>query len=240
MSDKKILSKIEKLLSLSDSPNQHEAESAMAMAVKLATQYNVDLSRVAVDQRQTDLYTKEIFDEKSSRLPITMQYTVAIIQKFFSVRVVTVGNRWSGRALTFIGKQSDIENAKFIYGFLNSTFLRLWHNFYKKNPYLNVKTSRKSYFLGLFQGLYAKLDAAKKAVESSIHSSEEQQYQIMLVNDEKLLNDAMVAFYPNLRKAPRAETVYENNDVVSAGKKEGANINIHAGLTNSETHSLSS
>lgn len=236
--DNKILSKIQKLLALSDSPNQHEAEAAMAMAVKLSTQHNIDLSRVSVDQRQPDEFGKETIGGESSRLPVTMLYTVSIIQKFFSVRILTSGNRANGRGLTFIGKKSDIENAKFIYGFLNSTFLRLWHNFYKNNRHLDVKTARKSYFLGLFRGLSAKLEDAKKSVESTIDANDNR-YQIMIVNNAKALDNAVIQFFPRSRTAPKNRTRYESNAAITAGERDGAKINIHAGLNGSKTEYLS-
>jgi hypothetical protein len=237
--ERKLLNKLEKLLALSDSPNQHEAEAAMAMAVRLATLHNIDLSRVSTDQRPTATIEKENVTTGNSRLPITNIYTTSIIQKFFNVRILVGGGRYSGRHLTYIGKRDDINNAKFLYTYLNGTFLNLWHQYYRRNPHLDVAVARKCYFLGLFRGLYAKLESAKSAAEETVIGNDKDRYQIMIVNNEKALDNAMIQFYPKVKNGPKNNARYYDQSSLEAGKRDGAKINVHAGLENSTTHRIS-
>ncbi len=234
MNENKILTKLEKLLALSDSPNQHEAEAAMEKAIQLATQNNIDLSRVSAQNRPKDQIENEELSANASRLPITHLFVADILKQFFSVRIVSGGGRISGRRLYFIGRKSDIENAKFLYGFLNTTFMRLWHGHYKKNPHLNLATARQGYLLGLWQGLTAKLKAAKAAAEQTLHTEERHGYQIMIVDHEKALQNAITNFFPDAKTIKSKTRRDVDDDSLKAGYRDGGNINLQRGLTNEE------
>jgi hypothetical protein len=236
--ESKILSKLEKLIALSDSPNQHEAEAAMEKAIQLATLHNIDLSRVSVQDRPVDKIVSDELDADASRLPVTYIYTADILKNFFDVRIISGGNRQSGRRLFFIGRKADIDNAKFLYSFLNNTFMRLWHNHYKANPHLHLATARKSYINGLWAGLTAKLKAAKAAVEQSLRTDENAGYQIMLVDHAKALQDAITNFYPDVVYKKRKAQTYDQT-VMNAGYRDGGDIQIHSGLTNKEKIQIS-
>jgi hypothetical protein len=231
--ESKILFKLEKLLALSDSPNQHEAEAAMEKAIQLATLHNIDLSRVSIQDRSVEQIINEAMSADAKRLSMTHVFVVDILRTFFSVRILTGGSRHFGKKIYFIGRKTDIDNAKFLYSFLNSTFMRLWHNYYKVNPHLQLSITRKSYFNGLWQGLSAKLKAAKVAVEQSLRTDENAGYQIMLVDHEKALQDAVTNFHPNV-KYVKGKVTYCDPQTLNAGYKDGGNIQIHSGLTHTE------
>lgn len=234
--DSKILNKIEKLLRLSASSNQHEAEAAMAAAVRLATLHDIDMSRVSLDSNVAEETIDKTTVSMGSRLPVTFAYTQGIVGKFFKVKLLIGGGRLGGRVLHFIGKPDDIDNAKFVFSFLNETFLRLWQNHYKRNPHLDVATARKCYFLGLYQGLSDKLTQVQKQTvdEAFTDSASKDSYQLVVVDYKKKLDDAVAAFFGKTKSTPNIKRSFRDRDTIQAGFRAGQDIQIHAGLTNKE------
>ena len=234
MTDQKILDKLEKLIALSGSSNEHEANLAMEKAIKMAVENNIELSRVASSVRKDEII-KERNVSGTSRLPVTYGYVTDILISFFNVKILTTGNRSHGRGLVYIGRKDDVEFAKYLYEYLNNTFMLLWKEYYKKNPHLSVKVARTSYFRGLWKGLSDKLRAAKAAAETVIEANTKEGYELMLVDHEKALQAAMVNFYPDLKKAPKAQKKQIDVTVFRDGLSKGGDINVHSGLTDHKT-----
>lgn len=232
--ESKILGRIEKLLRLSESSNQHEAEAAMAMAVKLATLHDIDMSRVSFGEVETKIDKNTV--SMGARMPVTFAYTHEIVSKFFKVKFVLGGSRNQGRLLHFIGKPDDIENAKFVFSFINTTFLRLWQEHYARNPYLNVATARKCYFLGLNRGLTEKLTVVQKeTVDNSFtDSTAKESYQLVVVDYVKKLDEAAATFFTKLKAGTKVKREFVDMNSMQAGFVAGQDIQIHAGLTNNE------
>ena len=57
--------------------------------------------------------------EFGGRLPTVNVYITNVLTKFFNVRIITTGGRNSGRKLIFVGKQNDINTAKYVYGLIS-------------------------------------------------------------------------------------------------------------------------
>src|SRR6056297_1183332 len=104
MSD--ITIKIQKLLSLSKSCNEEEANSAFAKAKSLAMKYNLDLELAAIEGESVE---KEPFSENEifkGRLPVINKYIINIVEDFFNVKVVY--STYSGKTrINFIGRINE-------------------------------------------------------------------------------------------------------------------------------------
>lgn len=230
--EQKILTKIEKLLAMAGSSNPHEAELALQKALELSMLHNIDMSRVGVNNTSSVQATHEKVSAGVSRLSVTHNYTASIIKKFFNAHIVTSGGRADGRNIYFFGRQDDIDQAKFLYNFLNETFMRLWHAHYKANPWLNVKTSRKSYFLGLYHGLCDKLTITSQSVQSNLNDDEKSSYQLMVVDIKTQIEQVIDDVFSGRVKTVKRKTVYADVQAIEQGRKDGYAINIHSGLTN--------
>jgi len=224
----KILQKLEKLVALAGSDNEHEANLAMETAIRIATENNIELSQLSRDSRPKDKIEKEETGKGEARLPVTHRFTTDIIQKYFNVSVVTGGNRDTGRKLWFIGKKEDIDFAKFLNSYLENTFFRLWYAYYKRNPH--EKNARESYFLGLWQGLTAKLKETKAKIEQTLADNIKQGYSLMLVDNKAALDNAMTVFFPKLIHTKGKATQIKSNNALADGYANGKEINIHGGL----------
>lgn len=236
--ENKILAKLEKLIALSGSPDEHEANSAMEKAIELATLHNIELSRVS-SNCSSDQVEKEEMATNTSRLPVTHRFVADILKNFFEVEIITGGNRATGRRIYFVGKKDKIEFARFLNEYLTNTFFKLWYKFYKNNPEVSVKTARESYFCGLWQGLTKKLKDAKQATESTIASDLQANYTLMAVNSSEILKQAITKFFPDVVYKKGKTVNNYDSDVASKGFSDGQKIVVHSGLTDSNKSYIS-
>src|SRR5271165_4100986 len=160
------IEKIKKLIKLSASTNEHEAELALMKAKELATEAGIDL---AMDSLKNDEETiKEEFIKQEfnagKRHSVCQTVVSNILQNHFNVDLVYSGSRWRGRVIHFIGRKSEVELAIYVNQYLTAEFMRRWHK-YKDSNNLNTK-ERNSYLWGLYEGLSAKLNESKKKAET--------------------------------------------------------------------------
>ena len=238
-----LVAKIQKLLRVSTSANEHEAGLAMAHAQKLCTRHNIDISSIQAFEPSKGEEPVVKSDEVSlgKRLPIAEKYVVHIVQDFFNIKIIYHGGRHFGRRVTFVGKKPDIEIAQYIYNYLNHTFLQLWRDYYNENDTIRLE-ERGSYFYGLQQGLTEKLKQSR--VEAETERFEEirreqnenaaneikNQYGLMVVNQQKRLEDKMKEFYPRLGTMNRSYSSGYSRNAFNDGKAKGKTISVNRAI----------
>ena len=230
----KILAKLSKLIALSGSSNEHEANAALEKAMQIAIENNIELSQLSFEEKKKQSkIIREDVGNGDSRLPITFPYVSAIIKRYFGVDVITSGNRATGRKIWFFGKKDDIDFAKYLNSYLSNTMMNLWHGYYRNNP--TKKASRESFILGVWQGLNKKLKENKERMEAAIAESVKHSYQLMLVDDKTAIQDAIVAAFPKLKDGKTKTVQNVDYSALIAGHEQGAKINVHSGLNGSTT-----
>lgn len=221
-----IIEKLEKLLRLSESPEQGEAESAMRMAINLATKHNIDLSKVQTKEKK--LVFSTISFNIGQRLPIAQRFITPILIKFFQVRIVYSGGRFNGRKIVYLGTDENAKMAMHVNNFLNEVFLSLWRVYSKKN---NLSTTyRDSYFMGLAQGFSHKMQMEQQETIQKMLpvASEREEYGLVLVSHKEQLVKYESTVFPKLGTyQSRAMTI--NDTVRNDGFIKGKDIHIHAG-----------
>jgi len=158
----KWVDKIKKLLALSTSPNEHEAAQAMRLAQKFMIKWNVELYEVEGGIKDESIKEKVV--EKMKWLLPETRFICPILEEFFCVRHY-YDDFWyedwkseyrAGRKLIFIGTESNIEIAKYVFEFLLRTFRELWH-IYKREEEIKSERFRLSFMNGVKLGLQSKL-----------------------------------------------------------------------------------
>src|SRR5690606_25619435 len=97
--------------------------------------------------------------ECAARLPTCHKFIIWILQKYFAVNIVEVteneeytdkGIRKFGKrkSLSFIGRQTNVQIAIYVYGYLHREFMQLWHEHRKQTD--APMSSRNSFFYGLY------------------------------------------------------------------------------------------
>jgi len=222
-----LINKLKKLLALAgNNPSQQEAEAALAKAQSLAIENGIDLALIGSNEQEDDIVQDEM--EFGGRLPTVNVYITNVLTQFFNVRIITSGGRNSGRKLIFVGKQSDINTAKYVYGWLSDTMVRCWHNYYKNN---DVALSHKqSYLFGFYNGLVNKLDVNKYRVEKEkLKTTEDKsKYAVATVNLEKKIQSFIDDEFPNLRSSATKRISVDTNSY-NRGVNDGFVCNIAKG-----------
>ena len=153
----RVLARIQRLLALADSPEQHEAEAAMAAAQRLMLKHNLAAT-------QTDGprgYGVRWLGAPTGRLQVHQRVLAGILAEHFFARCVWV---WSydpardarGRVLEIAGTESNLEIATYVHGFLLETGERLWRE-HKRARGVTANRDRRRFLSGVMVGFHDKL-----------------------------------------------------------------------------------
>jgi hypothetical protein len=154
----KILARIAKLLALAESPNQHEAQLAMAEAQRLMLRHNLEVAPQGNYRfRHLGVPTGRV--EEADRLLATL------LGEHFFVEVIWVpvwrpheGKR--GSVLEICGTPENLEMAAYVHAFLTHTAARLWRE-YKGARKLRGNAQRRTFVSGVMLGFREKLSAQR-------------------------------------------------------------------------------
>lgn len=230
-----LLNKLSKLLNLSKSANQNEAELALQKAVQLATEAGIDLAIVEA-RGQNQAEKLEMIEEKldcGQRLPTTQKYASWLLNAHFGVQVVYSGGRYSGRTITILGDKKDVEFAKFVNEFVQDEFQRRWE-YYKKTHNVSIKF-KQTFLYNCWRGLNDKLTEARTAAESakidSLPNEEkanvQNRYTLALVSKRETVDNFVRTRFPSLRNTRVSINANANGAVASDGYSSGRSININ-------------
>lgn len=163
----RLISRVEKLLSLAKSGNEHEASSAMRAAQRLMLQHN--LEALATEDAPARLYRFHHLGRAKGRTTESERRLAGLLGEFFFVEVIWVpvwrhedGKR--GTQLEICGAPENVELATYVHGFLSDTAERLYRD-YKRANGLTSDRERQSYLAGVVAGFHEKLTAERRAEE---------------------------------------------------------------------------
>ena len=153
----KILDKVQKLLALAQSANEHEAQNAMTKAHELLLKHNLSLLDIQTDWN----YIYRQIGEVGKRNPIKTIISAIICRFFFVEAIWTFGydqhKDRSGQVLEIYGTPENVEMAEYVYDYLQNIPEHLWVE-YKGQKEINGNRHRRSFIYGLLDGFYNKLD----------------------------------------------------------------------------------
>jgi hypothetical protein len=157
-----ILGRIRKLLSLAQSPNEHEAQSAARVAQRLMLRHNVD--QLGIERR--DGYTSRQLGRTTGRTTEAERVLGTILQDHFFVDVIWVyGYRpldaVHGRVMEVCGRRENVELAHYVYDFVSRTAERLWEQ-HRAAEGIRGNHDRRAYIAGVMTGFRDQLDQQKQ------------------------------------------------------------------------------
>lgn len=179
-----VFRKVQKLLALASSRNQHEAELALLKSQQLLLKHNLE-SKYIEGSGDEQVVLKRILKQK--RADAKMRALAKILETFF---VSTVYNRAGGFIyLEIMGSAANVEIADYVAAFLQDELERLWDQA-QKHTSVRGLTARNSFFLGLAKGYCNKVQSLKRDYSSAVTQA--------LIVIEKQLVDAKALIYPRL------------------------------------------
>jgi Protein of unknown function (DUF2786) len=144
----KIILKIQKLLALSASCNEHEAALAAAHAQRLLALHNLQMADIMTGSPPEKADTVDVAAGKS--LPKWAGWIASSVAQSFGCRVIHVKN--DQPKLVFIGVGLDVEAASYTYLMLEKTLRRLAKAYLQERGDLTYAADRerirRSYYLG--------------------------------------------------------------------------------------------
>ncbi len=241
--DNSILGKIVALLNktVDRGATPEEAASAAAMANKLLTKYNLEMSDVEQAQDATQVRDKMGKFEFATGLgKQDWRWASRIfghVAEFNYCKAVqsgwTGGRRGAGGYYTkmvFIGKRHNVDVAEYIFRYLTKEVIRIRRLAWERYGYAsgeNQKTWFRHFGWGAADAIYYILERNKREQEAA----DNRVTALMVVSDTEL-NQAMAEFYPALR-ANRQRGAQTQTNGLRAGITEGGKITINPGVSTS-------
>jgi hypothetical protein len=161
-----IVERIARLLALAESPNQHEAEAAMAAAQRLMLKHNLEVARSPSAREYRHVH----LGKPSGRVAEHERVVAMILGMHFFVEGIWVpayrpleGKR--GSVLEICGSPSNLAIAEYVHGFLHETAERLWRD-HRKTRGIRTNRDRRTFLAGVMVGFADKLAKQEKASRS--------------------------------------------------------------------------
>jgi hypothetical protein len=214
-SRKKLVERVGKLLALADSPNRHEAESAMAAAHRLMLRHRIESSA----GEPSRVYSFVHLGLPAGRVFEHDRLVAMILGKYFFVEVIWIpvfrpleGKR--GSILEVCGLPANVEIAEYVHGFLHDRATRLWEE-HKRSAALGSNRDRLTFFAGVMTGF-----AEKLARQTDVNRRE----GLVWVKDGGL-SDFLRVRHPHIRHVHHSGS--RRTDAWSRGRDVGRQIVLH-------------
>ncbi len=218
----RMMVRIQKLMSLAQSRNQHEAEAAMAKAHELVGKYNIDLVRL--DRKRNFV---SVFLGKAMLRRFREEHQLALLlQKFYFVYCIWVSSYVfekgkMGRVLEISGTEKNVQIAAYVYDFVNRFIEDRWRDY---NRDLELNRYRKTDFaLGVLKGFAQKL-------ERQSHRFHSKRGHDLIKAGDPLLNEYVAYHYP-YKRSGRGKPLRQSLKVKKDGEKVGDSLVIHKGIS---------
>ena len=219
----RIMVRVKKLMALAQSPNQHEAEAAMAKAHKFIAKYNIDL----LSHNQSRDFIN-IFIGKSRLRHFREDYHLAnLLQDFYFVHGIWVSSYVlekgkMGNVLEISGTMQNVKIASYVHDYVLHFIDSEW-NRYNRTRGLN-RYRKTDFAVGIIEGFRSKLE---KQTQSRVESK--RVHGIIRIQDP-LLQEHVKYRYPYIRTIG-GRAVRRNRDVLNDGKILGRELVISKGIT---------
>ncbi len=221
---RKIIARIDKLLALAASDNEHEAALAMQRATELLQRYNLDRQTL----EQPSACMRLIINTGSKQMPSYRRWICSILHNYFFVKIVLSSlydpqRNASYKTIELLGRSENVPIAEHCYYFLEQQLASLW----QKNRHRfkgNARTAKNSYYLGLLNGFSQKM----KAQSETVHPGQKQMYDpatvtpgALAISRDTTLQNFVGFHFPQLcQQTARGARIYRQtyDDAVATGK----------------------
>lgn len=245
----KLLGKVEKLLALATSSNEHEALSAMEKVRALYARHNLD---EALRRRETGAsggrgMVHLVICHGKKRIEAHQSKICGILVGHFFVEVLycqehDAATGGSFQAMELIGTRENVLMAEYVYHFLLRQTDSLVEAMREERKARGGRLSRmeaRSYRLGILQGFSERLGEADrehirrfKAAPREAEASDAVGRALTVLRSDRTLRDYLERLHPRLRtRAGGAQTV--DAEIYFAGSAAGRKVTLHRGVASS-------
>jgi hypothetical protein len=230
--EERLLKKVEKLLSLAASANEHEASLAMQRVRQLYAKYNLD--RIAAHRDAPSVYC--LISHKKQRIEATDSMIFSILTAHFFVKAIYTEQYDAEdlcvyKAVELLGTSENVLMAEYVYHFLRNHTRLLWRDYSaatgKKGP-----RAKRSYVMGLLAGFRDKLASGPSSSGSGEPASgtDEDGHELVRASTEKELERFVGYRHPRLTSR-RWGSGHGDRTSYAAGVADGGSITNNKGIT---------
>ena len=163
----KILRTLKKVLSLADSPNEHEAQAAVQKARFLLVKYNIDVLK---HDEERGFAARCLGDVKQRHTSAELGLG-SILNEFFFVEVLWQNSYdarkdKSGTVLQIVGTPPNLDMAQYVHTYLHNLLDGLWEAYKARNG-LRHHRDRQRYFAGVIEGFNRKLQDQEQNLQDT-------------------------------------------------------------------------
>lgn len=221
-----ITRRIQKLLALADSPNQHEALLAMQKVHELIERYNV----AEISAERPSNFGTLLIEPKRKRIEAYQAKIASILSAHYFVQIVysslyDAKDLCEYKVIEILGTSKNVQFAEYVYWFLHNN-LRIFWNDYRANHALKGPRSRNSFYLGVLNGFEDKLCAMREARADAVAKPRE---NAPLVVAERKLEGFVAYKHPRLYSMSSRRSFFDDK-TYRDGKKQGQQLNLHQGI----------
>ena len=216
-----LLAKVEKLLALAGSDNEHEAALAMRKAGELLARHNLDPGELGRDG-----YTRLVIDTGYQRLPRHLASIGSLLHEHFFVRVI-LGHSYDAmrdrptRTLELFGRPENVAVAEHCYHFLRERLETLWQAARGRYRGQGAR-ARPSYLLGVVNGFREKL--ARQTRPQATGPDPDSRYPQPVRDPD--LDRFLARYHPRIRSGGR-QRVTVHADAYQEALAAGADLDLH-------------
>ncbi len=231
--EQKILDKLQKLLALSASDNEHEAALALEKARYLMNEYNLTTRDVADDGSGADVNNQDLWGLTKSRQKWESLLGSAVAKTFDGHAVITKATE--GWYFTFVATKTDMEIIVDLYTRLRQTIRRMSDAYVlhqrKNQPWLSPKTLHNSYRRGMVLTIHGRLQQLR---ENTRPDAKQQNRFGLTGKDLVMVKNAavdqhMTELFGKVHTV-RSGRVTVNAAAYNQGRQDGDHINLHRSL----------
>lgn len=224
-----ILPRIQKLLALSQSSNEHEAALALAKAEALLAEHNLTLAQVQVRTGVRSSYV-----QRSLLLSGRDQWRrdlLAVLARFsFCEMVYWAGTPW----VSLVGETVNLDAVCFLYPFVGQQLEQFatsgFARYTRSGGRSHGRAWKTSFYQGALEVIRSRLQTERQALETRVmptasagDSAGSTSTRALLVRKEQDLKEAMQRFYPSVHVSTRQRRITAL-DGYSAGRDAGHQV----------------
>lgn len=222
----RMLVKIRKLLALSHSPDQHEAEAALLKAREMADKYDLELVENGSAEGDGGDFFRISVGPARKRARYEDVMVANILKNFYRVRPMWefVPDEESGTfmsQLALCGTRSNLRVASYVYDCIHS-YMDTAARELPMELFCKVMRSKKAmedFRVGILQGFMSALQ----------EQPEPEEVRALVLARQVKLDEYFTQLYPGQRKMRRGHRVVDAG-MVAAGDKAGRKLRIHPGM----------
>ena len=216
----RIYERVQKLMELSASSSQNEAQAAVTAAGRILLRHNLSLSGIS---KESD-FTYRWVGKATGKVSLEQKILSGILQDHFFVRSIWVQTLRAKapkplRVLEIMGRPENLELADYTHQFLSRTLDELWASYRKTlSPEARGRAIRNAFRVGVLMGFREKLAAQEN----------EHQEQGLIWLGDPAIDEFMARRYPRTQSMRAGR--YRTGEAHHAGRRKGAQLRVRPGM----------